>query len=145
MNFKKIISIFLALIMAFSFSVISFAETEEDYGIMLCYEYINRCTSVMSADGTTLNFSSTVNVDPEYTVSISFVLESSENGVDGWKSKGSYYPTVETCVNINVAGKTIYNVDRGLYYRANATIRIYDSHGRRLETENYPSNVVYVP
>ncbi len=143
MKTKKLISLILALALIFGISIPGFAG--EDYGVMPCYNYVSVCTAGITRNGSSVTVSTSATTDMGYTVSATVVLESSPDGEDDWSPEGTYYPTVTNTLGVHTAMKTINNVDGGLYYRGNVTLRIYDSHGRRLETVEIPSNVIYVP
>ncbi len=146
MKIKKFVALLLALMMTFAVSVPSFAETEEDYGIMPCYDRVISCSASMSREGNDLRVASHISLRETCKVKFFVQLRRSITGEED--SFSTYSPNVNFIEEHDAMAisHTFTDVPSDYYYQAKVTMKVYNADtDAYIETVYVYSQIVYVP
>lgn len=140
---KKILSLFLSIVMAFSLSIsVCAAYIPEDDIISPCYITIDGIIPLIFEENGDLYASVTVGTLKTCSVEITMAVQRSTYGTS-WANYRSYSKVTLTSGVDRATERIVYDVPTGYYYRTYAIVNVY-VNGTLTDSDIVESDPVYV-
>ena len=142
MEIKKIVSLFLAIVLCFCFSMHTLGAVGED-NIVAPY-YVSIAGIVPSIDEEDGNLYASISVVTLKTCSIEITMsvQRSAHGTS-WSTYASYPKVTLNTGGSRTTSRTLYDVPGGYYYRTYGIIKVY-VNGTLTDSETIESDPIYV-
>lgn len=140
---KKIVSLFLAIVMAFSFSAsVLAAYIPEDNVVSPCYTTIGGIVPLISEENGDLHASVSVVTSKTCSIEITMAVQRSTYGTS-WANYTSYPKVTLNSGPSRTTSRTVEDVPTGFYYRTYAIVNVY-VNGTLTDSDIVESDPVYV-
>lgn len=140
---KKIVSLFLTIVMAFSFSIsVLAAYIPENNIISPCYINIDGIVCTASEENGDVYAGVSVRTTKTCSIEITMAVQRSTYGTS-WANYKSYPKVTLTSGNSRSTSRTVEDVPTGFYYRTYAIVNVY-VNGTLTDSDIVESTPVYI-